>query len=279
MARKKQHAESERNKLITRRQELQEQSRHRCDKLQETLAVLNNELQKAQKKEKDYARQQIEQVMERSSRKEEWKNRRDGLLEEQRILTSQYTEISTKYKSLIQSLDEQWNKIHEAKLKQLDELNSTYNARIEEGRLRHEASTEALYQEYEQLSQQLHPEKSEKQSVLTAIDYQMQLCRKEMFFETEQEELKHRIQSYTGMHMSKKNRINNAQLIIKEITLKWEEELQHGTKEKDDALTRLQLEQQQLKPRVDELETFLQNSRNTLQGWLKDNKPGWGKHR
>lgn len=73
MARKKQHAESERNKLITRRQELQEQSRHRCDKLQETLAVLNNELQKAQKKEKDYARQQIEQVMERSSRKEEWK--------------------------------------------------------------------------------------------------------------------------------------------------------------------------------------------------------------
>lgn len=161
MARKKQHAESERNKLITRRQELQEQSRHRCDKLQETLAVLNNELQKAQKKEKDYARQQIEQVMERSSRKEEWKNRRDGLLEEQRILTSQYTEISTKYKSLIQSLDEQWNKIHEAKLKQLDELNSTYNARIEEGRLRHEASTEALYQEYEQLSQQLHPEKSE----------------------------------------------------------------------------------------------------------------------
>ena len=77
------------------------------------------------------------------------------------------------------------------------------------------------------------------------------------------------------MHMSKKNRIDNAQLIIKEITLKWEDELQRGMKEKDDALTRLQAEQQQLKLRVDELETFLQNSRNTLQGWLKDNKPGW----
>lgn len=272
---KKEHTENERGKLIGRRQELQEQSRQRCDKLQETIAVLNNELQKAQSKEKEYARQQIEQVMERSARKEEWKNRRNGLQEEQRILTSQYTEISTKYKSLIQSLDEQWNKIHEAKLKQLDELNSTYNVRIEEGRRRHETATEALYQEYEQLSQQLHPERSEKQSALTAIDYQMQLCRKEVFFEAEQEELKHRIQSYTGMHMSKKNRIDNAQLIIKEITLKWEDELQRGMKEKDDALTRLQAEQQQLKLRVDELETFLQNSRNTLQGWLKDNKPGW----
>lgn len=73
MAGEKIHTENERSKLIGRRQELQEQSRQRCDKLQETIAVLNNELQKAQSKEKEYARQQIEQVMERSARKEEWK--------------------------------------------------------------------------------------------------------------------------------------------------------------------------------------------------------------
>lgn len=100
---KKIHTENERSKLIGRRQELQEQSRQRCDKLQETIAVLNNELQKAQSKEKEYARQQIEQVMERSARKEEWKNRRDGLVEEQRILTSQYTEISTNISRLFRA--------------------------------------------------------------------------------------------------------------------------------------------------------------------------------
>ena len=35
---------------------------------------MNNELQKAQQKEKEYARRQIEEIMERSARKEEWKN-------------------------------------------------------------------------------------------------------------------------------------------------------------------------------------------------------------
>ena len=95
------------------------------------------------------------------------------------------------------------------------------------------------------------------------------------FFEAEQEELKHRIQSYTGLHMSKKNRINNAQLIIKELTLKWEEELQKGLKEKDEALMQLQAEHLQLRPRMDELETFLKNSKSTLQGWLKEHKKGW----
>ena len=89
--------------------------------MQEALAILNNELQKAQQKEKEYARRQIEEIMERSARKEEWKNKQQGLQEEQRILTSHYTEISTKYKSLIQSLDEQWNRIHEAKIKQLED--------------------------------------------------------------------------------------------------------------------------------------------------------------
>lgn len=88
-------------------------------------------------------------------------NKRLGLQEEQRILTSQYTEISSKYKLLIQNLDNQWNKIHEEKIHQLDTLNTVYNARLEEARKENQNQTEALYQEYENLSQKLHPLKAE----------------------------------------------------------------------------------------------------------------------
>lgn len=136
--------------------------------------------------------------------KEEWKNRQVGLLEEQRILTSQYMEISTKYKSLIQALDEQWNKIHEAKIKQLDTLNNAYNERLEEARKEYQRFTDSLYQEFESLSQQLHPLKAEKLGELNAIDYQIKLCRKEVFFEEEQQELKTRIQNYANFHTERK---------------------------------------------------------------------------
>ena len=74
---------------------------------------------------------------------------------------------------------------------------------------------------------------------------------------------------------SKKNRIENAQLVIRELTLKWDEEQQKGFREKDERMEALSHEQKQLRTRIEELETFLQNSRNTLQGWLKDHKPGW----
>lgn len=272
---KKKQAENDRHIILARRMELQEQSKKKCDRLQEVLAVVNNELQKASQKEKEYDQLNISQIAERSAKKEEWKNRQQGLQEEQRILTSQYTEISTKYKLLIQSLDEQWNKIHEAKLKQQEELGNTYNSRMEEARKQHETATEALYQEYEQLSQTLHPEYNEKQKAMTALDYQIQMCHKETYFAAEQEELKHRIQSYTGLHLSKKNRIENAQLVIRELTLKWDEEQQKGFREKDERMEALSHEQKQLRTRIEELETFLQNSRNTLQGWLKDHKPGW----
>ena len=142
---KQDRADAGKGKLIRRKQELQDESRKRSDKLQEALAVLNNELQKALGKEKDYQKKNIEEIIERSSKKEEWKNRQVGLLEEQRILTSQYMEISTKYKSLIQTLDEQWNKIHEAKIKQLDTLNNTYNERLEEARKEYQRFTCLLY--------------------------------------------------------------------------------------------------------------------------------------
>lgn len=82
------------------------------------------------------------------------------------LLTSQYTEISSKYKLLIQNLDNQWNKIHEEKIHQLDTLNTVYNARLEEARKENQNQTEALYQEYENLSQKLHPLKAEKQTKL-----------------------------------------------------------------------------------------------------------------
>lgn len=272
---KQDRTDADNGKLIRRKQELQDESRKRSDKLQEALAVLNNELQKALGKEKDYQNKNIEEIIERSSKKEEWKNRQVGLLEEQRILTSQYMEISTKYKSLIQALDEQWNKIHEAKIKQLDTLNNAYNERLEEARKEYQRFTDSLYQEFESLSQQLHPLKAEKLGELNAIDYQIKLCRKEVFFEEEQQELKTRIQNYANFHTERKNRIAQAQLIIKELTMTWEEEQQKQLKEKDLTLQKLQQEMLQLRPRIDELQAFLNNSKDTLQGWLKENKKGW----
>lgn len=272
---KQDRTDADKGILIRRKQELQDESRKRSDKLQEALAVLNNELQKALGKEKDYQNKNIEEIIERSSKKEEWKNRQVGLLEEQRILTSQYMEISTKYKSLIQALDEQWNKIHEAKIKQLDTLNNAYNERLEEARKEYQRFTDSLYQEFESLSQQLHPLKAEKLGELNAIDYQIKLCRKEVFFEEEQQELKTRIQNYANFHTERKNRIAQAQLIIKELTMTWEEEQQKQLKEKDLTLQKLQQEMLQLRPRIDELQAFLNNSKDTLQGWLKENKKGW----
>ena len=73
-------------------------SRQRCEKIQEELTIVSNDLKKAVLKEKEYEEHHIQEVMERSAKEMEWKNKRLGLQEEQRILTSQYTEISSKYK-------------------------------------------------------------------------------------------------------------------------------------------------------------------------------------
>ena len=55
----------------------------------------------------------------------------------------------------------------------------------------------------------------------------------------------------------------------------YNEEQQKQLKEKDLTLQKLQQEMLQLRPRIDELQAFLNNSKDTLQGWLKENKKGW----
>ena len=240
-----------------------------------SLAILNNDLQKARKKEKEYEHHNIQNLIERSAKQEELSGRKDSLLKQQSTLTSQYEETSTKYERLINGLNEEWNKIHAAKLRQKEELNDSFNRRMEEISRQREEANEALFREYEQLSEQLHPEKSEKLRAQAELRFRIEACRKEVFFEAEQEELKHRIQSYTGLHMSKVGRKNNAELTIKETNLKWEEERQKAEREIEENLFRLQNELQQLRPRIEELDAFLRSSKHTLQGWLKENKKGW----
>lgn len=70
---KKKQAENDRHIVLAHRMELQEQSKKKCDRLQEVLAVVNNELQKASQKEKEYDQLNISQIAERSAKKEEWK--------------------------------------------------------------------------------------------------------------------------------------------------------------------------------------------------------------
>ena len=59
----------------------------------------------------------------------------------------------------------------------------------------------------------------------------------------------------------------------------WEEEQQKQLKEKDLTLQKLQQEMLQLRPRIDELQAFLNNSKDTLQGWLKETKRMGREHR
>lgn len=272
---KKDKANADIQVLEKQKWELQNESGHRCEKIQEELTIVSNDLKKAIQKEQEYESFRIEEIIERSIKETEWKNKRLGLQEEQRILTSQYTEISSKYKLLIQNLDDQWNKIHEEKIHQLDMLNTLHNTRLEEERKQNQSRIDAMYQKYENLSQELHPLKSDKQAKQNEMDYRIRLCRKEIFFEQEQEEIKQRIQSYTSIHLEKNTRISEAQITIKDLNWKWEQETDKLKKEKEEELTRLQQELRQVNSRIEELQEFLNNSRHTLQGWLKEHHKGW----
>ena len=56
--------------------ELQNESRQRCEKIQEELTIVSNDLKKAVLKEKEYEEHHIKEVMERSAKEMEWKNKR-----------------------------------------------------------------------------------------------------------------------------------------------------------------------------------------------------------
>lgn len=272
---KKEKTEHEKSALLSKKRSIEERSSERCLKIQEQLAIYHNDLKRAREKEAEYALLGIDLILERRRKKPELVNRRNGLKEEERLLTAQYLEVTTKYKSLIQVLDEQWNKFHGEQLQQLQISNDTYNKKLEDSRKKHQEQLNDLYNTYTSLSDRLSTQRQEKSDELNRLEYTLKLCRKEIFFEPEQKELAQRIQTFLSTKLEKQNRIQNARLKIKEITMQWqqEQEAQYaGIKERH---TLLQADAERLNNRIIELRNFLENSKRTLQGWLKENKPGW----
>lgn len=272
---KEEKTEQEKSALLGKKRSLEERSNERCRKIREQLAIRENDLKRAREKEAEYARIGIDLLLEHRRKRPELINRLNGLEEEKRLLTAQYLEVTTKYKSLIQILDEQWNRFHGEKIRQLQLSNETYNKKLEEARKKYQEQLNDLFNTYTSLSDRLSTQRQEKSDELNRLEYTLKLCRKEIFFEQEQKELAQRIQTYLPTRLEKQNRIQNAQIKIKEITMQWQQEQEAQFARIKERHSLLQADAERLNNRIIELRNFLENSKRTLQGWLKDNKPGW----
>jgi hypothetical protein len=244
-------------------------------KIQKEIGEFSSRLKEISKKRKEYELLNINEIIERVSKKNVLELENKNLSNEKAILTSAFSEIENKYKALLQDLKNQLKEFENSKqaekitanadfVKVKDNLNTQYETIFENIRTQHKVELET--------AQSLA---KEKESAITEQKIKRAEVRNKKFHEKEIESCKTEISNLKTAVSNAENAIRQANEVKKNLEKEWSLE-EKGIK--DDTARKIEKQsekQAKLKDQIAEIENYISNSKDSLYGWLSENYRNW----
>ncbi|MBN8784943.1 MAG: ATP-binding protein [Terrimonas ferruginea] len=272
---KREKGEAEKAALRDKAEGAEQRFRNKADKIKGDISILENDIKKAKEKVEYYSRQQIEQVMERVAKRRDLDTEHLRLEKEKSLLTTQFSEVTLKFESLLQSIEQSERAFEQDKKEEQIALreqaaNEKETARvwlekiIADTRQQHDQAIETGRQSVEQQQANLQQEKLRKATITH-----------QRFFEAEQDEARGTVAAYELAIQQNTHELEHLKNKAETLQKQWE---------LDETSVRQATERQQEKlqdavaarqKQIDAINAKLESSEQSLYGWLNKNKAGW----
>lgn len=268
-------AEEHRGIIAQRKESAINKSKEKRSKFEGEIAIYKSDLSKARKKEEEYALKNMNQLIERVGKLPQLTVQKRNLKEEQRILATQYQEVSTKYDALIQAAENQLTAFLNEKEKQKLELEHTFNGEREIIRTGYMEQIDRFRTLQEEQLTHLSEARNKIQAELSELNYRMRQWKGEQLYSDEIATVRQRLLTRTTDMQRLKNDTAHAHLCIESLTRQWETEKQ--AKEQSTLLRQNTLKEKAeiLRQEMEKIALYIENSKNSLYGWLHENVHEW----
>lgn len=272
---KKEKSAAEKTSLIEKADGTELRFRNKAEKIKGEISVLENDIKKAKEKAEYYSRQGIDDILERVGKKKEAETELQKLLKEKTLLTTQFAEVTQKYDSLMQALQQSSVTFEQHKKEEQIVLREKAAADKEEARQALEKSLTEIRQQH-------------TQSIIQArqtVDQQLQQLQKEQlkkasithqrFYEKELQDAKETVSQYKLFIQQTGIEIEHLKNLGITLQKQWEADetsVKQSTEREQEKLQQRITVLQQL---IADVNQKLQNNESALYGWLNKNKPGW----
>ncbi len=244
-------------------------------KINDSISQLNGKLKDAAKQKKFYESINIGDLIIRVAANEEKKIELDSLKSERTLLTNKYVDINSKYDALIKEQEHQLNsyinqkenqklEIERTELAFISELNKEYEKLIQSLENEFEAELKDKEEEYNRRTEDVHTKEKNRLTV-----------KHTEFYKKEIEQVQTIINESELTHQKETNNITNYRQQIESLQTKWNFENQEAIKNSERIKEKLQAELNNAISNKREIENNLKKSKDSLYGWLNENKPGW----
>lgn len=245
------------------------------NKLTGEISIIENELTKARDAKLKYEKMNIDSIIERVNQKERLNKEYANLTDERNLHTSAFAEINLKYAALIEQLVNQNNdfinnrnaeiiKVKENFLLWKDNLYREYSNLIEELRVENKKSIDESRLLLDEKKDAVHHLKIDKERVRNQRYFETDIHEQELIRQSAEKEIS-RITSEN----------ETGKLTIEILERQWANDLQHLERTNNLSIQQLSEKRKKAEAEIKEIDFYLENSKNSLFGWLSENYTDW----
>lgn len=261
--------------LQSRKEAIDQKSEDKRKKLNNEIALYQRDLTQARKREAEYEQMNIRQIIERMERYPELKAQEYSLREEQKILETQFQEVTTKYDALIQVAQNQLAGFLNEKERQKLTLEQQFNLRKEELQDAYRQQEEERRANSEKQLDHLREQKSKAEGILNELRFTHRQWKQETLYREEIAAIQAKLLSHAADRQQMKNSIAHSRLCIESITKQWDTELQ--SKEQQTAFRQgvLKEKAEAIRKEIERIDLYISDNKDSLYGWLNEHRKGW----
>lgn len=247
----------------------------REQKLISKIDYINKKLTEAENKQTEFESQNIKLLIEKVAKKESLINKQSAKIDEKNLLTSQFAEISQKYKALITQTKNQEKEFANERNAEINryesefgdrksEIFESYNKSIQEIRKANQELEEKANNEIDSFIDKENSFKRDKAELKhkTFYDTEIKGC------EDEKTQLNSKIQKSNTLIL---NSNNEKKFLGKKLEFEEKEIVDNAESKVENE----QINQKKHSTEIGDIETKIRQSKSSLYGWLNDNVPNW----
>jgi hypothetical protein len=272
---KKERAIAEKTSLSEKADGTELRFRNKAEKIKGEISILENDIKKAKEKADYYNRQGVEDILERVAKKKEQETELQKVTKEKALLTTQFAEVTQKYESLLQALQQSATAFEQNKKEELISSREKAAADKEDARVVLEKVLAEIKQQHTQSIIQARQAVDQQQQLLEKERLKKATITHQRFYEKELQDAKESVLQYKIAIQQTSIDTEHLKNIATTLQKQWEADeisvKQTTNREQEKIQQQIIIQQQQ----VNDISKKLQNNEAALYGWLNKNKPGW----
>ena len=243
--------------------------------IQKLIGVFSEKLKTIKNKREEYEIKNIDEIIKRVLEKNLLDLEKTNLTNEKSILTSKFLEIEQRYEALLKQLENQLKEFENSKQEEINTAKANFVDFKEEISKQYETI-------FENIRKQNKKELETAQSLVNIKDKEItnqKIKRAEIkikrFYETEIENCNKEISELKNKILTAENIIKQAKEKQKNIGREWQLEEKGITDTNTREVEKLTDKQSKIKSQIAEIDSKIENSKDSLYGWLNEQIPDW----